>query len=191
MHIELTDLLRCPKEHDESFLVLLPGRMAGRRVMSGELGCPICQWTTAWQDGTPDFGGGEVAPGEPPCDASALLALLGVEGAGGWLALAGTLAALAPDVAASLPGVGIVAINPPPSLRFADGVQLLFSGVWPIKQHALRGVAIGSGAEAWTDQAVGSVLPGLRAVGSGTPPPVGARRELLAEAGGLWVVRSR
>lgn len=191
MHIELTDLLRCPKEHEESFLVLLPGKMAGRRVMTGELGCPVCQWATVWQDGVPDFGGGEAAPGEPPCDAEALLALLGLEGAGGWLALAGTMAALAPAVAALLPGVGIIAINPIPAILPADGVQLLKSASWPIKQHALRGLAIGSGAEAWADQAVGSVLPGLRAVGSGTPPPAGVRGELLAEAGGLWVVRCK
>ncbi len=42
MHIELTDLLRCPADHDEAFLVLLPDRMEGRRVLAGHLGCPMC-----------------------------------------------------------------------------------------------------------------------------------------------------
>lgn len=190
MHIELTDHLRCPEPHDEAFLVLLPGRMDGRRVMGGELGCPICQWSTTWDDGIPDFGGGVVAVGDPPCDAGALVAMLGVEGAGGWLALAGTLAGLAPDVSTLLPGVGIVAINPPPSLRPEGGVQLLRSGRWPIKQHALRGVALGEGVGEWTEQALGSVLPGLRGIGVGPAPVGGGRHELLAEAGGLWVVRA-
>lgn len=190
MHIELTDHLRCPEPHDEAFLVLLPGRMEGRRVMAGELGCPICEWATRWDDGVPDFGGGVVAMGDPPCDAEAVVAMLGIEGAGGWMVLAGTLAALAPAVSALLPGVGVVAINPPSSLRPEGGVQLLRSGRWPIKQHALRGVALGAGVEHWTEQALGSVLPGLRGIGVGQPPAGGVRHELLAEAGGLWVVRA-
>jgi|CXWL01.1.fsa_nt_gi hypothetical protein len=189
MHIELTDHLRCPEPHDEAFLVLLPGRMDGRRVVAGELGCPICQWSVTWEDGIPDFGGGAVAAGDPPCDAEAVVAMLGIEGAGGWLALAGTLAALAPDVSALLPGVGVVAINPPPLMRPDGGVQLLRSGRWPIKRHALRGVALGEGVADWTDQAVASVLPGLRVMGIAQSPAAATGWELLANAGGLWVGR--
>ncbi|MBK6494052.1 MAG: hypothetical protein IPG05_02945 [Gemmatimonadetes bacterium] len=191
MHIELTDHLRCPEPHDEAFLVLLPGRMDGRRVMAGELGCPICQWSTTWDDGVPDFGGGVVAAGDPPCDASALVAMLGIEGAGGWLALAGTMAGLAAEVGALLPGVGVVAINPPEGLRPEGGVQLLRSGRWPLKRHALRGVALGGGEMPWVEQAIGSVLPGLRAVGSGPRPAEEPSRELLAESDALWVLRCR
>ena len=51
MHIELTDHLRCPREHAEAFLVLLPDRMDQRRVVAGHLGCPVCGWSTAWTDG--------------------------------------------------------------------------------------------------------------------------------------------
>lgn len=189
MHIELTDHLRCPEPHDEAFLVLLPSRMEGRRVVAGELGCPICDWSTRWEDGIPDFSGGVVAEGEPPCDAEALVAMLGIEGAGGWLVLAGRFAALAAEVSTLLPGVGVVAINAPRSLAPVGGVQLLRSGRWPIKRHALRGVALGPGAGEWTGQALESVLPGLRAVGSGEVPAGGAPREVLAEAAGLWVVR--
>lgn len=191
MHIELTDHLRCPADHDESFLVLLPATMDGRRVIAGELGCPVCHWSASWSDGVPDFGAGVVAGGAPPCDADALLALLGIEGAGGWVALAGTMAALAPAVAERLPGVGIVALNPPPTVAPRGGVQVLRSGRWPLKQQSLRGVAVGGDVEGWREQALGSVLPGLRAVGSGSAPAEGPRRELLAEAGGLWVVRCR
>ena len=43
MFIELTDHLRCPADHDESFLVLLPLDLAGRDVVQGTLGCPVCQ----------------------------------------------------------------------------------------------------------------------------------------------------
>lgn len=189
MHIELTDHLRCPEPHDEAFLVLLPGRMDGRRVLAGELGCPICEWSTTWADGVPDFGGGAVAAGAAPCDAEALVAMLGIEGPGGWVALAGTMTGLAPALSELLRGVGIVAINAPAEVAPTGGVQLLRSGRWPIKQHALRGVALGAGAADWAEQALGSVLPGRRAIGVGDVPSGEVGRELLAEADGLWVVR--
>jgi hypothetical protein len=191
MHIELTDHLRCPADHEEAFVVLLPSRMDGRRVIAGELGCPICQWSTKWDDGIPDFGDGAPSGDPPPCDADALLALLGVEGEGGWIALGGSMAGLAPAVAARLPGVGIVAVNPPADVRPDGAVQVIRSRAWPVKQQALRGLAIGGGEVAWVEQAIGSVLPGLRAVGSGPLPAEGPRRELLAEAGALWVLRCR
>jgi hypothetical protein len=38
MFIELTDHLRCPEEHDEASLVLLPDELAGRSVRTGTLG---------------------------------------------------------------------------------------------------------------------------------------------------------
>lgn len=191
MHIELTDHLRCPADHEESFLVLLPTTMDGRRVTRGELGCPVCQWTTQWEDAVPDFGGGDPVAEAPPCDADDVLALLGVEGEGGWIALAGTMAALAPDIAAQLPGVGVVAVNPPRGVEPVGGVQVIRSGAWPLKRQALRGLAVGGGASPWLEQAIGSVLPGLRAVGAGPAPAESARRELMAEADALWVVRCR
>ena len=92
---------------------------------------------------------------------------------------------------ALLPGVGVVAINPPEGLRPEGGVQLLRSGRWPLKRHALRGVALGGGEMPWVEQAIGSVLPGLRAVGSGPRPAEEPSRELLAESDALWVLRCR
>jgi uncharacterized protein YbaR (Trm112 family) len=191
MHIELTDHLRCPEAHDEAFLVLLPLRMEGRQVVAGELGCPICQWSTRWDDGIPVFGAVEGVAPPPPVDADGLITMLGVEGAGGWIALSGRMAALAPAVAALLPGVGVVAINPPGTVKPEHGVQVLRSARWPLKQHALRGVACGGESVTWMADAVGSVLPGLRAIGSGAPPADQERFEVLAEADGLWVVRRR
>jgi hypothetical protein len=41
MFIELTDHLRCPADHAESYLVLLPEEMRERSVRTGRLGCPV------------------------------------------------------------------------------------------------------------------------------------------------------
>ncbi len=127
----------------------------------------------------------------PPCDAVSAVALLGISGPGGWLALAGSAGALARELAELLAGVAIVAINPPESVVPAERVSVLRSGAWPLKEHSMRGVIVGADAAEWQVAAVRSVLPGLRAVGVGAPPLDVPGVELLAEADGVWVVRRR
>lgn len=189
MHIELTDHLRCPMSHEESFVVLLPERMDGRRVLSGHLGCPTCGWGTAWDDAIPAFGGGIPAEGRPAVDADGAVALLGLDGPGGWVVLAGRAGALVGGVREALPGVGLVLLNPPPEATPDAVVSVLRSAVWPIKRHAMRGIVLGEDAAAMAVPALGSVLPGLRLAGEGAPPPLGPGDTVLGEAGGVWVVR--
>ncbi|MGH7592240.1 MAG: hypothetical protein ACRELE_00060 [Gemmatimonadales bacterium] len=186
MHIELTDHLRCPRDHPEAFLVLLPDRMNRRHVAAGHLGCPVCGWSTAWTDGIPDFGGGWRADEVAILDAAAAQALLGVEGPGGWIALACTAGSLATSLAALLPGVAYVAVNPPPDVTPIDAISVLLSGIWPLKSHSMRGVILGEDAARWRDSTVATTLPGLRTVGAGEPP-AGPGVQLLGNAGGVWV----
>ncbi|MEO5824695.1 MAG: hypothetical protein ABIR59_02310 [Gemmatimonadales bacterium] len=186
MFIELTDHLRCPAPHSEAFLVLLPHAVDGRRVVSGHLGCPVCGWGVSWEDGTPDFGGGAATQGTPPFDAAAAIAMLGLDGPGGWVATAGNAGSLAGDIATLLPGVHVVAVNPPEGVRSASAVSVIRSGSWPVKQHAMRGVVVGDDAGD-VERAVRSVLPGLRACGTG-PRSEGGEFTLLASAGDAWVV---
>jgi hypothetical protein len=189
MHIELTDHLRCPAAHEEAFLVLLPDRMNGRRVLAGHLGCPVCGWATTWTEEIPRFGPAPtLAQGQPAFDAAAALTLLGVDGPGGWLALAGRTAHLAGPLAELLPGVALVAINPPPTVRPDDRVSVIEAATWPLKRHALRGVLLGADSGLDSRLAVGSVLPGLRAVGEGAAPALVERQTLLAESDDAWVV---
>lgn len=208
MFIELTDHLRCPADHEEAFLVLIPGRMEGRRVIEGHLGCPVCGWGTAWDDGIPDFrgrpaasgpaaGGGAISDhseasagaGGPAFDAGAALALLGLDGPGGWVAFAGRTGALAHAFAELLPNVNIVAVNPPPAVTSHATVSIIRSDAWPIKQRSMRGVVVGEDAAALAAAAIGSVLPGLRAAGEGTAPSLGVGDQVVGEAPGAWVVR--
>lgn len=191
MHIELTDHLRCPEAHAEAFLVLVPELMEGRRVVAGHLGCPVCGWSTAWRESIPDFGGGTRAVGPAPCDAAAAIAMLGLSGPGGWLALAGSAGGIAPALAALLPGVSIVAINPPAGVASVDPVSMIVSGAWPLKAQSMRGLILGADVVPWRDAALASVLPGLRAVGAGAEPPPLPGVELLASADDVWVVRRR
>ena len=94
MFIELTDHLRCPAEHDESYLVLLPDRMEDRSVREGRLGCPVCGRTYLITDGVLDLGGaGLPDPGPTLLTAEAVTALVGLSGPGGYLVLVGGPAA--------------------------------------------------------------------------------------------------
>ena len=71
MFIELTDQLRCPADHPESFLVLIPDEMEGRRVVRGTLGCPVCHAEYRIEAGVADFQGAPLSRGAVPRDSLA------------------------------------------------------------------------------------------------------------------------
>jgi len=194
MFIELTDHLRCPSDHDEQFLVLLPDRMEGRSVRSGQLGCPVCGRVFHLGDGVFDAGDAPPVCGKASVlTGDALGALVGLHGPGGYLVVAGAPAALSAEIAELFPGVALVAVNPPADVVDGDLVSVLRGGMLPLKARSMRGVVLGApfGADPyWVGEAARVVLPGLRVVGEGTDP-MADDMELLASAGGVWVATPR
>jgi uncharacterized protein YbaR (Trm112 family) len=190
MFIELTDHLRCPEDHEESYLVLLPDRVENRSVRAGQLGCPVCGRTFAVVDGVLDVGGApELSASDAGPGADALTALVGLGGPGGYLVVAGGPGRGWRELAELNRGVGIVLVNPPPEVEDEPGVSVLRGRRLPLKSHSMRGVILGAGYggdPAWIGEAARVVLPGLRVVGQG-PDPAPARIELMASAGGMWV----
>jgi uncharacterized protein YbaR (Trm112 family) len=189
MFIELTDHLRCPADHEESYLVLLPDRMDGRTVREGRLGCPICGRTYAVAEGILDLGGG--IP-EPPAatllEPEALTALVGLSGPGGYLVLVGRPADRSAEVSELNPGVGLVAVNPGTEVEGGPTTSVIRSAMLPLKSRSMRGVVLGSpyGSDPrWVAEAARVVLPGLRVAGEGAVP--GSGIDLMASAGGVWV----
>lgn len=191
MFIELTDHLRCPADHEEAFLVLLPEAMDGRLVSSGTLGCPVCHREVRVAGGIADFGGGEPAILPATLSADAAVTLLGLEGPGGYLALFGSSGSLADGIAVHLPGIRLVLVNPPVGLTDSPQASILRSPRSPIKARSMRGALIPGDlarqAE-WLADGIACVLPGLRVVGEGPAPELPALT-ILAEAGGWWVGR--
>jgi hypothetical protein len=190
MFIELTDHLRCPADHAESYLVLLPDELRERSVRVGRLGCPVCGRTYTLTQGVLDLGGGEISlPETTLLTAEALTALVGLSGPGGYLVLVGRPAADWPEVARRNRGVGLVAVNPPSDVVDEPGISVLRSAAIPLKSRSMRGVVLGSpfgGDPHWVREAARVVLPGLRVAGEGPVPDPGAL-ELMASAGGAWV----
>jgi uncharacterized protein YbaR (Trm112 family) len=199
MFIELADHLRCPADHDEAFLVLLPDAMDGRSVVAGQLGCPVCGRTFRVERGELNVDGAvepaaatAEAPGAPAASAlgaPAMIALAGINGPGGYIVLVGAPAAAWREVVALIPGVGIVAVNPGAEVVDAPGVSVLRGGMLPLKAHSMRGVVLGPGYGGdahWVGEAARVTLPGLRIVGEG-PAPSADTIDLMASADGVWV----
>jgi hypothetical protein len=193
MFIELTDHLRCPADHDEAFLVLLPDQMDGRAVRGGALGCPVCGWTTRVHEGTVDFGGGAPDDRKSALTPGAIQAFLGLSGPGGYVALAGAAGGEASALAQLMPGVRIVAVNPPVTTVADQPASVLRTGRWPIKEASMRGVVLAgaSAAEAaWVAAAARSVLPGLRIAVEGPRVDLPGF-QLLAATDTAWVAARR
>ncbi len=191
MFIELTDHLRCPADHTEQFLVLLPSRMESRRVVTGELGCPVCGLVVLLADGMADWGDAPPSEGRTALTAEAIAAFLGLSGPGGYVALAGGVTALASALAPLLPGIRLILVNPPAGTPDSDVASVLRATRLPLKSGSMRGMVLGADlAEVsdWVDQCVRSVLQGLRVVVEGGEPPAQGV-EVMARSGECWVGR--
>jgi len=190
MFIELTDQLRCPNLHDESFLVLLPAKMEGRSVRTGHLGCPVCGRTFQLEEGVLRTGNEPASAGaDSALDADALSTLLGLHGPGGYMVLVGPPASRWEEVSRLNPGVALVAVNPAEDLKDQAGVSVLRGDRLPLKSGSMRGVVLGqrfAGDPHWVAEAARVVLPGLRVVGEGKDPSPDVI-DLMASAEGVWV----
>ena len=202
MHIELTEMLRCPEPHGEAFLVMSTGEMHGRMVRSGILGCPICRREFPIVKGIVDFAGSVAAPQAPLptsrvphlVDSETLQALLDLSGPGGYVVLVGAAARHAVGLAGLMGGIHFIGINAPGDVEELPVLSLLVCpGMIPLRQTIARGAVVGSdrlGSE-WLAEARRVVLPGRRVVieGENVPVPVGLTR--LAAGEGLFVGERR
>ncbi len=189
MFIELTDHLRCPADHPEQFLVLLPGIMEERSVLTGDLGCPACGRMFKVADRAVDFGGAPAAEPTPsalPPEGPA--ALLGLGGPGGNVVFVGGAAADTDTLLETLPGIGLIALNPPAGTRSLGRVSVLRAGIIPLKASSVRGVVLGPGFgdEHWVREGLRVTLAGLRVIGEG-PSPELPDLEIVGSADGCWV----
>ena len=190
MFIELTDHLRCPEDHEEAYLVLLPDLVVQRSVQSGELGCPICHRTLYIRDGILDTGDGPAPDiAVSSLDGASVAALTGLGGPGGYLMLVGPIAGRWSEVTEALNGVSLVAVNGPPALTDTPGLNVVRSAGLPLKAASMRGVVLsgeyGSDPQ-WIREGARVLLPGLRVVGEGNEPDPGVV-DVIASAGGWWV----
>jgi len=209
VHIELTEMLRCPERHEEGFLVLSTGEMLGRMVRSGILGCPKCGREYPIIKGVVRFSGGEMRDAgsvtsaepthlasriSPPADAQTLQAALDLSGPGGYVLLLGSAAQHAVALAGLMGGIHFVGVNAPGDVEELPVLSLLdCEAMIPLQQTVARAAVVGPdrlGAE-WLAEARRVLLPGRRLVieSERVAAPVGLTQ--LALGHGLFVGERR
>jgi uncharacterized protein YbaR (Trm112 family) len=148
--IDLVDDLRCPRLHEETWLVASTSRTEGRDIIEGVLGCPICHAEYAIRDGVVWFverGESVAAPDDltPVADsdlALRLAALLDLSEAQGFGLLVGSWGTVAPLLRGVVP-THFVLLNPWPTVAAGDGISVLQAapGI-PLADATCRGVAL-------------------------------------------------
>ena len=202
MHIELTEMLRCPEPHREEMLVLSTGEIKDRMVRSGLVGCPVCHKEYPISRGIVNFRRSKdrVAKGYSPpsplpsADAANLQALLELSGPGGYVVLVGAAVRQAPRLSGLMAGIHFVGINPPPDMDEQSTLSLIYATEKvPLRTAVARGVVVGAdlAISPWLVEAHRVLLRGRRFVVENEEPelPIGLLK--LAAEHGLWVGEKR
>ena len=204
MHLLLTDRLICPRCGPDFGLILLAKRMADRRVLDGELGCPNCRDHFPIREGFADLRPPPRDPltatplaADPGVEATnRLAALLGVLESPGTVALLGSVAVHAVALADRLPEIEVVAVDASTHAeverervsRLVTGMELPFHP-WTFRALAMVGDVVAP------EEAVRVVGHGGRVAMERPGPDATAQFEragsriLLQESG--WVVALR
>ncbi len=198
MHLLLTDRLTCPRCGPDFGLILLANRLANRVVLEGVLGCPNCRDSFPIRDGFGDLRApprgelgrgfaGEPRAGDAPEELARLIALLGIVGGPGTVALVGRPARAAGEAARALPEIHVVAIDAdlldwPEQERVS---RLAAAPGLPFFGSSLRAVAVdGRLGDTWLAEAARVVAPRGRVVVVGSSADTASR----LEAEGLRVI---
>lgn len=196
MYIELVDALRCPRPHEDSWLVARAERMEARHVLDGALGCPVCRAEFPVQAGVVDLSLGTHL--RPPAlqlpdreKALRLAALLGLDDAHGFAVLLGTWGAHA-SALRELVDCPLLLVDPPAEVVAEPGLSIIrTSGQLPLAMGMARAVAIDVAdlhgdhpSRVWSAVQVTRVAGRIVAPAS-LPLPDGVRE--LARDGDLWV----
>ena len=209
MHIELTEMLRCPELHREEYLVLSTGEMVGRMIQLGIIGCPVCHKEYPVLNGIVQFGASGTAAasaaeagapagasgrGASAPDATTLQALLDLSGPGGIVVLVGSAARHAQGLAALMAGIHFVGINASAHLEEMPVLSLLRCSLSvPLRGAVARAVVIGaeSAVAPWLSEGNRVLLPGRRYVLESSTVPLPPGITHLAAGDGVVVGEKR
>jgi uncharacterized protein YbaR (Trm112 family) len=129
MHIELIDLLRCPKDHEETWLVAALSAVQDRFVIKGKLGCPVCGASYSISKGVADL---QILPGDHSVshielnsdEAVRVAALLNLTRPGSVAVLEGDYAGLSQAVS-EMTDCKIIAVNPRKPVEDSESVAIV------------------------------------------------------------------
>ena len=193
MFVEIVDALRCPRSHEESWLVLAARRTEDRHVVEGTLGCPVCRAEYAIHDGIADFADATVrddasaptSPVLPPADH--LAAMLNLGDTLGFVVLIGAWGVRAEGLLDLLDAPPLLLVDPPHGIAMGHGLSGIRAGAaLPLATGAARAVAVDGADPARVAEAARVARVGGRVVapaGSRVPSDV---RELVRDET-VWI----
>lgn len=165
MFIELIDLLRCTRPHEDSWLVAAFHEMRERDVIEGLLSCPVCEARypitggVAWFDVEP--GSALAATGGAQADGTKVAAYLNLVEPGVVL-LEGEWAGAAEAVAAL--DCTVIALNAAEKADSARVSRLRADDIVPLARECLDGIALASASNGLIAGAVRALKTGARIV---------------------------
>ena len=171
MFIELIDLLRCTRPHEDSWLVATFHEMRERDVVEGLLSCPVCEARYPIRDGVAWFdvepGSGFAANAAAETHGMRVAAYLNLVEPGVVL-LEGEWGGAADAIAAL--DCTVIALNSAVPVGGARVSRLRANGILPLARECLDGIALASDEARLVESAARAVKVGARMIG-----PVGAR----------------
>ena len=192
MFVELVDSLRCPRPHDETWLVASADETVARHIVTGTLGCPICHAEYPIVDGVAHFEGDGPArrgtAGAPaPDDALKLAAFLGLAEGRGSVLLLGRWGASAPALAAMVTAP-LLLVDPPLGAESRGAISIVTAGDRaPVAVGSMRAAALDDGAGGpMVESIVAAVRPGGRVVGPTSLTLPSGLREITRDES-LWI----
>jgi uncharacterized protein YbaR (Trm112 family) len=189
----LVDTLRCPRPHDETWLVASIDRADDRDIIDGVLGCPACLTEYPIRDGIAYFAENVPHAGfRPPSEEEAirLAAALDLTDARMTAVLHGSWGAHAPILRGISPAQ-LLLVNPPVGITSGDGISIVSANVAPLARGSASAVAFDVLADdAMLASLVASLRPGGRLLG---PASVAMPVDFveLARDQDVWVARGK
>ena len=193
MFVEIVDALRCPREHEESWLVLAARRTEDRHVLEGTLGCPVCRAEYPIHGGVADFTDATTSqhseagasPTLPPADH--LAAMLNLGDALGFAVLIGAWGTRADELVELLDAPPLLLVEPPAGVKMGHGLSGIRAGATlPLATGAARAVATDSVDPARVADAARVARVGGRLVAPAESRVPEGVRELVRDAS-VWV----
>jgi len=190
--VEIVDALRCPRDHEESWLVLAAQQTEERHVLEGTLGCPVCRAEYPIHQGVADFTDAATRPAPsgalralPPADH--LAAMLNLGDALGFVVLTGVWGTRADELIETIDAPPLLLVDPPAGVAMGRGLSGLRAGAkLPLATGAARAVATDATDPARVAEAARVARVGGRIVApAGAPVPEGVRELVRDDA--VWV----
>ncbi|HEY4303037.1 MAG TPA: hypothetical protein VGM82_01115 [Gemmatimonadaceae bacterium] len=144
MFVPLVDSLRCPNQHDETWLVASIERAEERDIKQGVLGCPSCYAEYPVVDGVVRFDSAVVRPPFVAPDerhATRIAAALDLTDPRMTALLVGAWGAHAPLIRAMSP-VQLLLVNPPKGIVSGDAVSIILADGAPLAGSSMDAVAV-------------------------------------------------